>query len=117
MVLASIRMIIPLKERDGALKILISTAEQCKIHPGCLGCHIYDDVQENNVLMFEEMWRNEEDLAQHLRSKEYQDVLLVMEMALKHPEVRFNTVSISTGIETIEKARSSKEQSGHAGGN
>jgi hypothetical protein len=32
---------------------------------------------------------------------------MVMEMALKHPEVRFNTISTSTGIETIEKARSS----------
>ncbi len=116
MVIATIRMTIPRKKRDEALKILRSMAAQSEVHSGCLGCHIYDDVQEDNVLMFEEMWRNEEDLAQHLRSKEYQNVLLVMEMALKHPEVRFNTVSISTGMETIEKARSSKEQSGHAGG-
>jgi quinol monooxygenase YgiN len=107
MVLATIRMIIPRKKRDEALKILRSTAEQCQVHSGCIGFHIYDDVQEVNVIMFEETWRNEEDLAQHLRSKEYQDVLLVMEMALKHPEVRFNTVSTSTGMETIEKARSS----------
>ena len=105
MVTATIRMTIPPKKREGALKILRSTAEQCKVHPGCLGSHIYDDVQEDNVLMFEEMWSNEEDLVQHLRSKQYQDVLLVMEMALKHPEVSFNTVSTSTGIETIEKAR------------
>jgi len=89
------------------LKILRSTAEQCKVHSGCLGCHIYEDLQEDNVLTFEEMWRSEEDLERHLRSKEYRNVLLVMEMALKHPEVRFNTVSTSTGIETIEKARSS----------
>jgi quinol monooxygenase YgiN len=116
MVLATIRMIIPSKKRDEALKILRSSTAQCKVHPGFLGCHIYDDVQEDNVLMFEEMWRNEEDLVQHLQSKEYQDVLLVMEMALKHPEVSFNKVSTSTGIETIEKARSSKGKSGHAGG-
>jgi quinol monooxygenase YgiN len=105
MVLATIRMIIPRKKRDEALKILRATAEQCKVYSGCLGCHIYADVQEDNVLMFEEMWRNEESLAQHLRSEKYHDVLLVMEMALKHPEVRFNTVSTSTGIETIEQAR------------
>jgi len=116
MVTATIRMTIPRKKRDEALKILRSMAEQCKFHSGCLGFHIYDDVQEDNVLMFEEVWRNEEDLAQHLRSKGYQDVLLVMEMALKYPEVRFNTVSTSTGIETIEKARGSEEQRGHAGG-
>jgi quinol monooxygenase YgiN len=55
--------------------------------------------------MFEEMWRSEGDLERHLRSETYRNVLLVMEMALKHPEVRFNTVTTSTGIETIEKAR------------
>jgi len=107
MILSTIRMKIPPKKRNEALKILRSTAEQCKVHSGCLGCHIYEDVQEDNVLTFEEMWRSEEDLERHLRSKEYRNVLLVMEMALKHPEVRFNTVSASTGIETIEKARSS----------
>lgn len=107
MVLASIRMILPPKEREGALKILRSTAEQCKVHAGCLGCHVYGDLQEENVFMFEAMWRNEEDLVQHLRSREYRNVLLVMEMALKHPEVRFNAILESTGFETIEKARSS----------
>jgi quinol monooxygenase YgiN len=116
MVLATIRMIIPPKKRDEALKILRSMAEQCKIHSGCLACYIYEDVQEENVLMFEEIWGNEEDLTQHIRSREYQNVLLVMEMAPKRPEVRFNTVSISTGMETIEKARSRKGQTGHAGG-
>ena len=56
--------------------------------------------------MFEETWRSEKDLGHHLRSDEYLNMLLVIEMGLKHPEVRFNTVSTSTGIETIEKARS-----------
>jgi quinol monooxygenase YgiN len=107
MVLANIRMYIPTKKRSEALKILESIAEQCKSYSGCLGYHIYQDVQESNVLMFEQVWRSEGDLERHLRSAECLNMLLVMEMALKHPEVRFNTVSTSTGIETIEKARSS----------
>jgi quinol monooxygenase YgiN len=87
------------------VKILRLVSEQSKVHSGCLGCNIYNDVQDNNVFIFEEMWRNEESLAQHLRSKKYSNVLEVMEMALKHPEVRFDTISTSTGLETIEKAR------------
>ncbi len=107
MILATIRMTIPPKKWNEALKILRSMAEQCELRSGCLGCHIYEDVREDNVLMFEEMWRSEEDLDRHLRSKEYRNMLLVMEMALKHPVVKFNTVSTTTGMETIEKARSS----------
>ena len=106
MVLVTIRMAIRSKKYDEALKILRSTASWSRIKPGCLSSRIYDDAQEDNVLMFEEMWRNEEDLEYHLRSDEYQKVLLVMEMALKQPEIRFDTISSSTGIETIEKARS-----------
>lgn len=56
-------------------------------------------------LMFEAMWRSEEDLNHHLRSDEYRKVLLVMEMALKQPEIRFDTISSSRGIETVERAR------------
>jgi hypothetical protein len=51
------------------------------------------------------MWESEEELERHLRSDEYRKVLLVMEMALDHPEVGFKNLESSTGIETIEKAR------------
>jgi quinol monooxygenase YgiN len=105
-VIATIRMTIPRKKRDEILKILRSIAEQCRLHSGCLGCHVYEEVQGDNAVMLEEMWSNEADLAKHLRSEEYGKVILVMEMALKPPEIRFNTISRSTGIETIEKARS-----------
>jgi len=57
--------------------------------------------------LFEQLWSNEADLERHLRSDEYRQVLLVLEMAIKQPEIRFDTILSSTGIETIEKARSS----------
>jgi len=106
MILATIRMMIPPKKRDDALRILRSLTEQCKDEPGCISCRIYGDLQEKGVLMFEELWRTEEDLDLHIRSDEYLNLLLVVEMALKQPEIMFNAISSSTGIETIEKARS-----------
>ena len=105
MILATIRMTIPPQKSSEALKILGSMAKQCKDEPGCLGCNIYRDLLNKNVLMLEEVWRSEEDLDLHLRSDEYRNLLLVLEMALKRPEIRFDTISSSTGIETIEKAR------------
>jgi quinol monooxygenase YgiN len=106
MILATIRMMIPPKKRDDALGILRSLTEQCRDDLGCLSCRIYRDLQEKNVLMFEEIWRSKEDLDLHIRSDDYRNLLLVVEMALKQPEIRFDTISSSTGIETIEKARS-----------
>ncbi len=105
MVLATIRMIIPPKKRGEAVKILRSMAERSWGKTGFLDCHLYKDVQDENVLTYEETWRSEEDLTHHLRSEEYLTILMVMEMALKLPEVSFRTVSATSGMETIEKAR------------
>ena len=106
MILATLRMAIPVQKRGEALKILKSMVARNQAQPECVFCRICEDVQEDNVLQFEEMWRSEEELERHLRSSEYHKVLLVLEMALKQPEIRFDTISSSTGIETIEKARS-----------
>jgi quinol monooxygenase YgiN len=80
-------------------------AERTRVETGCITCRIYQDVQEDHSIMLDEIWKNEEDLNRHLRSDEYRNVLLVMEMAVKRPEIRFETILITNGIETIEKAR------------
>ena len=106
MILATLRMAIPLQKRGEALQILKSIVARNQARPDdCVFCRISEDTLEDNILQFEEMWRSEEELERHLRSYEYHKVLLVMEMALKQPEIRFDTISRSMGIETIEKAR------------
>ena len=105
MIIATIKMMIPPQKRGEALSILRSVAELCSDDPGCLSCNIYRDLNNNRVLVLEEVWRTGEDLDLHLRSEEYRNLLLVLEVALKQPEIRFDTISDSTGIETIEKAR------------
>ena len=105
MIHSTIKIVISPEKRDDAIAILRSMAERTRVESGCISCRIYRDVQEQRTLMIEEIWKDEEDLNRHLRSNEYRNVLLVMEMAEKQPEIRFETISRVTGIETIEKAR------------
>ena len=105
MIHATIRMLISSKKRGEVLGILSSGAERCRFEPGCISYRVYQGVEVEHVVMLEEFWRNEEDLERHLRSDEYRKVLQIVEMALEPPEIRFNTISHSTGVETIEKAR------------
>jgi quinol monooxygenase YgiN len=105
MIHATIRMTIPPQKSDAVLGILRSVLEQCGDNPQCLSSHLYRDLQENNVLMLEQIWSTEEDLNYHIRSDEYRNLLLALELAVKRPEIRFNVISSSSGIETIEKAR------------
>ena len=106
----TIRMIIPQKKRKEALIILRSMIERTELEPGCINCRLYQDVLEERALMLEETWASEKDLESHLRSDKFFAVLLVVEMATEFPEIRFNVISHSTGIETIEKARAKPDR-------
>jgi quinol monooxygenase YgiN len=106
MIHATIRMKMPEQKVKEALEILRSVAERTRVQPGCISCRIYHDAQEENVIMVDELWRSQEEHECHLRSDEYRNVLLVVEMAHEKPEIKFSAISQSTGVETIEKARS-----------
>lgn len=98
-------MTLPAERLSEVTGILGPMAERTRAERGCLGCHLYRDALEANVLILEESWESETDLERHLRSQDYRQLLLIMELAKVPPEVRFNRVSHSTGLETIQQAR------------
>jgi len=110
MVRATIRILIPPKRRGEVLEILSSFAERSRFEPGCISCRVYRDVEVGPVIMLDELWKSGEALECHLQSEEFRKVLLVVEMSLESPEVRFEEISRSSGMETIERARNA-----HAG--
>ena len=105
MIHSTVRIVTGAEKREEAFAILRSMAERTRVKSGCITCRIYRDAQEEHSIMLEEIWKDEEDLNRHLRSDEYRNVLLVMEMAVEQPEIRFETISRTNGIEIIEKAR------------
>lgn len=105
MVRSTIRMLIPLHKQSEALDILGSVSMQTQFEPGCNSSRLYRGVDEVRAIMIEELWTSEEDVLRHLRSEAYYRVLLVIEMAEEPPEIRFDTINCSSGVETIEKAR------------
>jgi len=108
MIHAIVRMDMATDKLNEALQILHSIVEQTRAEAGCVSFSVYQDTEIENQIVFAQEWRNEEDLQRHLRSEEYQKVLLVMEMARTPPEIRFDTINKTFGIEYIEKARMTK---------
>jgi len=105
MVRSTIRLLIPLEKQSEALEILSSITEQIQFEGGCISSRLYQDVREELVIMLEEIWASEKELQRHLRSDNYRKILLVVEMAAEPPEIRFDTIAHSSGVETIEQAR------------
>ena len=52
-----------------------------------------------------EEWRTENDLKRHLRSPQYRKILIALDMADAEPEVRFDTVVETAGMQLIAEAR------------
>jgi quinol monooxygenase YgiN len=105
MIHSKVTMVLPGDRVGEAVAVLGPMAERTRAERGCLGCQLHRDVLEENVLTLEESWANEADLERHLRSQDYRQLLLIMELAKVPPEVSFDTVSNTTGFETIQKAR------------
>jgi quinol monooxygenase YgiN len=102
---ATIRMHIPAQKRQQALAILPPIIEMPRLDPGCIICRLYQGVRDEQTLLLEQRWASEEDLQRHLRSQRFHTILLVVEMASEVPEIRFDTVSHSDGIDVVEQVR------------
>lgn len=108
MVRSTVRMLIPLKRQSEALEILGAISEQVQFEAGCVSSRLYRGMEDRREILIEELWESHEDVQRHLSSDKYRRVLLVIEMAEDPPEIRFDTISHSSGVETIEKARNQR---------
>jgi quinol monooxygenase YgiN len=73
--------------------------------PGCTACHIYEEQGPEEAIVLVEIWNDQAALDEHLRSETYRRILGAMELSAEPPEVRFDTVSATEGMELIERLR------------
>lgn len=102
---ASIHLLMPPNKWQEAVAILNSVIELIKLEEGCISCGLYKDLRKEGALMLAQIWENQSDLERHLRSDRFRTVLLVVEMATEYPEVRFDVIESTSGIETIQRVR------------
>jgi len=80
-------------------------AERVSVKRGCIACYVSQDVKDTEMIRYEELWERREDMERHLRSDDYRTILFAMEMSSHAPDVRFNNIEETTGMETIERVR------------
>ena len=79
--------------------------------PGCATCRIYEEHGPEPAVVLVETWESDAALEAHLRSDAYRRILAAIELSGGPPEVRFDYVSATEGIELIERARDPSGQS------
>ena len=110
MVIGTLSILPPPTRRADVLEILQSIQSPVATQRGCLACHIYQEDGPQAVIVLVERWDTQEALEAHLRSEHFRLVLGALELSASPPEVRFDHVSGSEGMELIERVRTSHTQ-------
>jgi quinol monooxygenase YgiN len=92
--------------RAQVLEVLRSVQGPVMAQPGCVACHIYEEQGPGETIVLVERWDSQAALEAHLRSESYRRILGAIELSGGPPEVCFDYVSATEGMELIERSRS-----------
>ena len=81
-----------------------------RVEAGCLGCSVWAD--SNSGVHYQEEWATEADARRHVRSAGFTSLLAVMESAQGPPEVRFEFVTTTRGLDYVAEVRQGHHRSG-----
>jgi quinol monooxygenase YgiN len=105
MILSIIKIMpVPVKRRE-VLDILHSIKGPTQAAKGCLSCSIFEEDEDDRMVLYLEHWQSREDFVRHLSSNLYNRILEALELSRQKPEVWFFEVSDFEGMELIEMVR------------
>jgi quinol monooxygenase YgiN len=105
MIVGTVRILPAPARRAEILEVFRAVRGPVLAQPGCAGCHVYEEQGPEEAVVLIEMWDSQAALESHIRSEAYRLVLGAIELAGGPPEVRFDHVSATEGMELIERSR------------
>jgi quinol monooxygenase YgiN len=108
MMMATIKIVLPNKRRKEILEALRRFKQSTEKSYGCIRCHLTQDVDKRNTITYSEEWQSREDLERHIRSPQYRQLLEIIELSAQEPEITFQTIAKTEGLEVVEAIRISQ---------
>jgi quinol monooxygenase YgiN len=105
MVVGTLRIPMSADRREQVLEVLRSIQGPVRAQPGCTECTIYEEQSPEQAVVLVERWESEAALEAHIRSESYRRILAAIELSGGPPDLRFEQVSASAGMELIERVR------------
>src|SRR5512135_3528790 len=96
-------MIVRPERRSDLLETMREMLEPARVERGCLSYHLYEDVEDRNAFVLVEEWKTQKDLESHIRTDSQRRLLALLDLLSRQPELRFNTVSHTAGMDLIEE--------------
>ena len=101
-ILVTLRMIVQPERRSDLLETMRGMLEPARVERGCLSYRLYEDVENRNAFVLLEEWKTQKDLESHIRTDNQRRLLALIDLLSEQPELRFNTVSHTAGMNLIE---------------
>jgi quinol monooxygenase YgiN len=101
-ILSTLRMSVRPEKRSGLLETMRGLLEPVRVERGCLSYRLYEDVEDRNSFILLEEWESQKDLESHIRTDNQRLLLSLMDLMSEQPELRFNTVTHTAGLDLIE---------------
>ena len=102
MIQATLKMIVRPERRDDLLDTMKGMLEPTRVERGCLSYRLYEDIENRNAFILLEEWATQEDLERHISKDNQRQLLTLMDLLSEQPELRYNTVSHTAGMDLIE---------------
>jgi quinol monooxygenase YgiN len=101
-ILVTLRMIVQPERRSDLLETMRGMLEPTRVERGCLTYRLYEDVENRNTFFLVEEWDTQKDLESHIRTDNQRRLVALMDLLSEPPELQFNTVSHTAGMDLIE---------------
>jgi len=108
-ILVTLKMIVRPEKRSDLLETMRGMLEPSRVESGCLNYRLYEDVEKRNAFFLLEEWATQQDLERHISKDNQRRLLALMDLLSEQPELRFNTVSHTAGMDLIENVLKKNE--------
>lgn len=98
MIQFSVRLFAPPEKSDEIIRAVRCRLDHVRVESGCLGCHLYQDLEDPQVLGFEELWNELADLQRHATTAFFRELLVWVELSTQPPEISFQNVTSQCGV-------------------
>ena len=105
MIVTSMKIRVKPDNRKEFLQTLNSLMERIRGGKGCIGYNLYQDSDSENDFIIVQEWETQADLNEHLLSDRFGVLLGALDILSDTPEIRFNTLSHTLGIEALKAVR------------
>jgi quinol monooxygenase YgiN len=113
MIRFSLRLVVPAAKRQEIVSGIGALLAPARVQPDCVSARLQVDADDAGAITLVQEWASRTQLDRYLASGAGRLLLEAMESASIEPEVRFDTIGRTDGMEVISQAR--QQQAGTEG--